>query len=287
MTSESSSPSTSQSSPSSSSSSFTQPSPPLSPSFNTTNTTNADNNVPVLIAGAGPTGLLAGILLAKMGITSRIIERDLVVSPLSKAIGIHARTIELLKLTDKGMFQKFDEEFWRSKSMRFFFGGSLTADITPPPTKESEFKVPLMLEQTRTIEILTEEYESTGIGRIDRGWELMDTRVVEDEDEVKKADGSAAETKSWVETTIRKAIEGTNKRQGESMVLGTVEMAEEDEEKQYATKVVRSEYLIAADGGRSAVRHILKIPFPGRTRDYNLILFDGHVETDISTGHIS
>ncbi|KAG0201081.1 hypothetical protein BGX33_010531 [Mortierella sp. NVP41] len=278
MASESSSSSTSQSSPSSSSSSFTQPSPLHSPSLNPTPAT-ADNNVPVLIAGAGPTGLLAGILLAKMGVISRIIERDLVLSPLSKAIGIHARTIELLKLTDREMFQKFDEQSWRSMSMRFFFGGSLTADITPQPTRESEFQVPWMLEQTRTIEILTEEYESTGMGRIDRGWELMDTKVVE-------GDGSA-ETKSWVETTIRRAIEGTNKRQGESVVLGTVEVAEEDKEKQYETKVVRSEYLIAADGGRSAVRHILKIPFPGRTRDYNLILFDGHIETDISTSHIS
>jgi len=86
---------------------------------------------------------------------------------------------------------------------------------------------------------------------------------------------------------MRRAIEGTNKRKGESVVLGTVDMAGEDEDKDYEVKVVRSEYLIASDGGRSTVRHRLNIPFPGRTRDYNFILFEGHVETDLSTTHIT
>ncbi|KAF9901721.1 hypothetical protein EC991_005760 [Linnemannia zychae] len=78
-----------------------------------------------------------------------------------------------------------------------------------------------------------------------------------------------------------RAIEGTNKRQGESVVLGTVDMAEEDEGKEYEVKVVKSDFLIGADGGRSTIRHVLNIPFPGKTRDGNIILFDGHIETDL------
>ncbi|KAG0282653.1 hypothetical protein BGZ96_000264 [Linnemannia gamsii] len=189
--------------------------------------------------------------------------------------------------------------------MQFFYGSKLTAEMTPRKAKDSEFGVPWMLEQNLTVKILTEEYEKIGMGKVDRGWELVNTRVVEQEQEVKQggqqeqereqaASGSTTEeaksrmtTTSWVETTIRRAIEGTNKRKGESVVLGTVEMADEDEDKQYEVKVVRSEYLIASDGGRSTVRHRLNIPFPGRTRDYNLILFDGHVETDLSTVNVS
>lgn len=189
--------------------------------------------------------------------------------------------------------------------MQFFYGSKLTAEMRPRKAKDSEFGVPWMLEQNLTVKILTEEYEKMGMGKVERGWELVDTKVVEQEQEVKQggqqgqereqaADGSTKEetkarmtTTSWVETTIRRAIEGTNKRKGESVVLGTVELADEDEDKQYEVKVVRSEYLIASDGGRSTVRHRLNIPFPGRTRDYNLILFDGHVETDLSTVNVS
>ncbi|KAF9935337.1 hypothetical protein FBU30_003127 [Linnemannia zychae] len=245
-------------------------------------------DIPVLICGAGPTGLMAAFLLAKMGIPSRLIERDIEPTPLSRAIGIHARTIELIKLTDKKIFKDFGEQSWRSQSMQFYFGGSLTADIKPKPAKDSEFHVPWMLEQTRTVKILAEEYEATGLGKVERGWELMDTKVVEREVIEVAADGTTkTNTKSWVETTMRKAVEGTNSRKGESVVLGTIDVAEEDAEKQYHVKVVRSEYLIASDGGRSTVRHLLKVPFPGRTRDYNLILFDGCVETNLSTSNIS
>jgi len=236
---------------------------------------------------------MAGILLAKLGVASRIIERDITLSPLSKAIGIHARTLELFKLTDKDLFKRFEDESWENLSMRFYFGGNLTADVSPIPSKDSEFTVPWMLMQSRTVEILTEEYEKTGMGRVDRGWELYDTKVVEQEKAVEnREDGSVkatttTTTTSWVETTIRRAIEGTNERKGERDALGVVDMAAEDEDKQYVTKVVRSEYLIGADGGRSTVRHRLNIPFPGRTRDYNLILFDGCVETELSTSSIA
>ena len=113
--------------------------------------------------------------------------------------------------------------------------------------------------------------------------------MVEQEQEEYKADGSAkaTTTTSWVESTIRRAIEGTNEREGESKVLGTVELAGEDGKKQYMTKVVRSEYLTGADGGRSTVRHRLNIPFPGRNREYDLIIFDGCVDTELSHSNIS
>jgi 2-polyprenyl-6-methoxyphenol hydroxylase-like FAD-dependent oxidoreductase len=232
---------------------------------------------------------MAGFLLAKMGIPSRIVERDMTPSPLSKAIGIHARTIEILKLTDRHIYEKFGSQSWRSGSVRFYSSNSLQADIKPKPSKDSQFHIPWMLEQTKTMQILTEEYEKTGLGKIERGWELLDTKVVEEAKQVEEEQTGEAKTTTtlWVETTIRRAIEGTNIRKGESVVVGTVDMAGEDEDKQYEVKVVRSEYLIASDGGRSTVRHRLNIPFPGRTRDYNLILFDGHVETDLSLTSIS
>ncbi|KAK3830511.1 MAG: FAD binding domain-containing protein [Linnemannia elongata] len=269
---------------------------------NTTTTTSSSNTLPnidtpVLIAGAGPSGLMAGFLLSKLGIPSRIIERDHTPSPDSRAVSLHARTLEIFKLTDPQLYERFKTESWISPSMQFYYGSKLMAEIKPRKAKDSEFGVPWMLEQNMTVKILTEEYEKLGLGRVERGWELVDTRVVEQRQEQEQEQEHAANlmikeeakatTPSWVETTIRRAIEGTNRRKGESVILGTVDMADEDEDKQYEIKVVRSEYLIASDGGRSTVRHRLNIPFPGRTRDYNLILFDGHVETDLSATNVS
>ncbi|KAF9923250.1 hypothetical protein FBU30_006677 [Linnemannia zychae] len=239
----------------------------------------------VLISGAGPTGLMAAILLAKMGIRSKVIERDMTVSPLSKAISLHPRTLEIFQFANPELVERFKEETWMSHKGRVYFGGKLTAEVPWTPATESQFHYTHCAPQTTTVRLLTEEYERTGMGSIERGWELTDTRVIEIENT--KGGEASRRSSSWVETTVRRAIEGTNKRQGENPVLGTVEQAEEDKEKKYEYRVIRSSFLIGADGGRSTVRHILKIPFLGRTRDINIILFDGHIDTDLPLDEIA
>ncbi len=51
---------------------------------------------PVLIVGAGPTGLTAALELARMGISVRLIEKAAKPATTSRAIGVQARTLELL-----------------------------------------------------------------------------------------------------------------------------------------------------------------------------------------------
>ncbi|KAG0249612.1 hypothetical protein DFQ27_009909, partial [Actinomortierella ambigua] len=82
-------------------------------------------------------------------------------------------------------------------------------------------------------------------------------------------------------TTLRRALVGDNIRATESKVFGVVEQSAEEAGKQYEYETVRSKYLIAADGGRSVVRHKLNIEFPGRTRPHRMILFDGLVDTEL------
>lgn len=48
----------------------------------------------VLIVGAGPTGLALALWLARLGIRIRIIDRTADVAPISRALGVHARTLE-------------------------------------------------------------------------------------------------------------------------------------------------------------------------------------------------
>ncbi|KAF9288383.1 hypothetical protein BGZ68_000344 [Mortierella alpina] len=54
----------------------------------------------------------------------------------------------------------------------------------------------------------------------------------------------------------------------------------EQEGKAYETQTVQSQYLIAADGGRSTVRHKLNINFPGRVVPEKSFMWDGTFESD-------
>lgn len=51
---------------------------------------------PVLIVGAGPTGLMAALELARLGVAVRLIEKAIEPASTSRAIGVQARTLELL-----------------------------------------------------------------------------------------------------------------------------------------------------------------------------------------------
>ncbi len=54
----------------------------------------------VLIVGAGPTGLVLALWLSKQGIPVRIIDKNTESSQRSRALGIHARTLELYQQMD-------------------------------------------------------------------------------------------------------------------------------------------------------------------------------------------
>ncbi|KAI1293112.1 hypothetical protein EDD11_008508 [Mortierella claussenii] len=242
------------------------PSPSLSP------TSHEHVETPVLISGAGPVGLFAAILLTKLNIPCRLIERQLVICPLSKALVIQARTMELFALS--GILGPFLERGRHLSDFHAYNGAKHMAVLPALANNESHYGFGLFLTQLWTVDIMNKELEELGM-KVDRGWELMDTKVVEQ--------GNT----SWVETTIRRAIVGTNVRQTESKVLGVVDTDPEEEGKKYETQVVKSNYLIAADGGKSVVRHKLNIAFPGRTLDRHILIYDGHVESDIPLNHIT
>jgi putative polyketide hydroxylase len=54
-------------------------------------------DVPVVVAGAGPAGLVAAVTLARHGVGSLLVERNPALSPLPRATGVSLRTMELLR----------------------------------------------------------------------------------------------------------------------------------------------------------------------------------------------
>lgn len=136
----------------------------------------------------------------------------------------------------------------------------------------------LYLPQFKTVQNLTNEFIKAGV-KIEYGWELMETREKEHQDESFTGDSSSS---SLVETTIRRATEGMNKRANESTILGTIDLQDEDNDKQHEYETIRSQDLVAADGTRSAIRHRINMPFHGRTRNVSIIVLDGVLEANPS-----
>ena len=57
----------------------------------------SSNETDVLIVGAGPTGLALALWLARLGVRIRIVDKTADVAPVSRALGVHARTLEFYR----------------------------------------------------------------------------------------------------------------------------------------------------------------------------------------------
>ena len=57
----------------------------------------AEPEVPVLVVGAGPAGLMTSLLLSRYGVASLLVERHAEVSVLPRAMGVNARTMEIFR----------------------------------------------------------------------------------------------------------------------------------------------------------------------------------------------
>ncbi|KAG0092263.1 hypothetical protein BGZ92_010401 [Podila epicladia] len=213
--------------------------------------------IPVLIVGAGPVGLFEAVLLTKMGIRVRIIEREPEIAPMSRALGTHARSLEILSLVEEGFIDEFLSQGRPLVDAHLFYGSRPMCAMPFTSANTSRFERPLFMEQERLAKVLEKDLAKMGV-HVEYGWELVGTEVIE---------STGGTEESCVKTVIRRTI------------------APEGQEPEL--KVVRSEYLIAADGGRSTVRHKINVQFPGRTLPFRTIMFDGAIETDMEKHEIS
>ncbi|KAG0340560.1 hypothetical protein BG004_006357 [Podila humilis] len=251
------------------------PSPSPSPSPappSVVDTTSAPvDRIPVLIVGAGPVGILEAVLLTKMGIPVRIIERELDICRQSRALSVHPRTLEILAMMGDGLIDKFLAVGRTIPWAHLYYGSQYKCAVPmgdDEKTTKSRFKGELFLEQEQTCELLLQELNAMGV-KIEFGWELVETKVVQEDD-----DEESSKSSCHVRTIIRQKK------------LTSEEMATTTTNNEGQVRVVLSEYLIGTDGGRSTVRHQVKIPFPGRTLLYKSLMFDGTLETNLGTEEI-
>jgi 2-polyprenyl-6-methoxyphenol hydroxylase-like FAD-dependent oxidoreductase len=134
--------------------------------------TDGKNDVDVLIVGAGPTGLALAVQLQALGISFRIIDKQLERSRESRALTIQPRTLEVLAGT--GVTDKLVAAGHRSAQMRLHFGTRINRfGLFDVGLDDTAYPFLLFLSQTETERILAEHLAQDRT-RVDRGYELQE-----------------------------------------------------------------------------------------------------------------
>jgi 2-polyprenyl-6-methoxyphenol hydroxylase-like FAD-dependent oxidoreductase len=200
------------------------------------------SNIPVLIIGAGPTGLMAAAQLQRFGIPYRIIEKREGTTKYSKALGVQARTMEIYE--QMGLVEKAIAQGTPANKLQIMVKGEYvqTMPLSEAGADFTAFPYLFILEQSRNEELLFEYIKNKG-GQVEFQTEMIHFEV--------------KGNKTLVEI---QAADGTQEH-------------------------ILADWVIAADGGRSPIRHILKVPFEGDT--YKNIFYVVDIEVHWKKDHDS
>ena len=149
----------------------------------------------VLVVDAGPTGLMLAGELALARASCRILERRTEESNLTRAFGVHARTLEVLDM--RGMADDLVSQGLRVLAVRPHLGRArLRLDLNHP---ESRFPYVLIVPQARTERLLEARARALG-AEIIRGAEVVGVRQDDASVElvVKGPDGVRTERADYV-----------------------------------------------------------------------------------------
>lgn len=194
----------------------------------------------VLVVGAGPTGLMAALLLARSGVSVRLMEKRAEATRESRAFAVQARTLELMRSLD--VADAFLAQGVRADGVRVHVRGRFRGgpDFIRADADDTPYPFILMIPQSRTEAILIEACAAAGVD-VERGVEV--TGVEQDADVV---------------TTGLAGPRGN--------------------------EVVRSAYVVGADGSRSAVRRAAGIAWNGDELPQRFLLADCRVDWPLDHG---
>lgn len=186
--------------------------------------------IDVIIAGAGPTGLMLGCELRLHGVNVVVLERDPEPTKVVRSLGLHARSIEVMD--QRGLLERF-----LAVGRQHPLGGFFAAIRKPAPQRlDTAHAYVLGIPQTISDRLLTERAVELGVD-IRRGHELV----------------GLSQDEHGVRVEVAGPLDGAT---------------------------LRARYLVACDGGRSTVRKLLGIGFPGEPATVETLI--GAVEVGVS-----
>lgn len=186
--------------------------------------------IDVLVAGAGPTGVMLAAELRSRGVRVLVVDRDPAPTPVVRAMGLHARSLEVLD--QRGLVDRF-LALGTTHPLGGYFAGIVARQ---PEGLDTTYPYVLGLPQTVTERLLTEHALELGV-EIRRATELVGLEQDAHGVTARLADGST----------------------------------------------LRARYLIGCDGGRSTVRKLLGIGFPGEPSRVDTLLGEMRVTASPET----
>ena len=124
---------------------------------------------PILIVGAGPTGLTAALELSRFGVPVRLIDQATEAATTSRAIGIQARTLELME--QRGLAAEMVRLGNPARNASIYGGGKRIAKLDFGHV-DSRYDYLLFLSQAETERLFREALERQGVA-IERGVALI------------------------------------------------------------------------------------------------------------------
>lgn len=131
--------------------------------------------LPVLIVGAGPTGLIMAAVLHRYGVAFRLIDKKPQPTQTSNALALHAATLRLLD--DLGLADTFLRRGYPLERARLHMANGVFAEIELSQL-ESRYAFVLSLAQSETEAILAEYLQAQGV-TIERGTALTHLEELE------------------------------------------------------------------------------------------------------------
>jgi 2-polyprenyl-6-methoxyphenol hydroxylase-like FAD-dependent oxidoreductase len=128
--------------------------------------------MPVLVVGAGPTGLVLALWLTKLGIPVRIIDKVAEPGTTSRALAVQARTLELYR--QAGIAQTVVDRGVKVAGVNLWVSGARAARVPLRNIGESltPFSFALIFPQDAHERLLIEQLEARGV-RVERPTELV------------------------------------------------------------------------------------------------------------------
>ena len=207
----------------------------------------APRPIPVLVVGAGPTGLTMAIELARRGLVVRLIEQLAEPPSTSRALVVQPRTLELfddMSVIDAALAAgRPVDQFTQVLRGRRLVQLDFRAQLASAPKLHTTYPRPLMLPQDQTEQILTDHLSGLGVV-IERG--VTYEGLVQREDAVQ---------------VVLRHQDGRQER-------------------------VAARWLIGADGAHSRVRQAAGIPFPGATYAEEFIQADARLDWELPDGQL-